>query len=56
MSERTPFAERVRIIRLKKALGHNPFAPNCIWSEPMDLCDPKKVCDSCGRLARRFRL
>lgn len=46
MSERTPFAERVRIIRLKKALGHNPFAPNCIFAELSDI-DRKRVCEKC---------
>lgn len=32
------FVDRLRRNELLRAIGHNPFAPNCMWSKPWDSC------------------
>jgi len=47
------YNKRLRI-KVKKAMGHNPFASNCIFGEPAYL-DYKKVCERCrDMMARRW--
>lgn len=45
------YNKRLRI-KVKKSMGHNPFAPNCIIAELSDI-DRKKVCEKCRNIMAR---
>lgn len=49
------YNRRLRI-KVKRSMGHNPFAPNCIFAEPQELHHDKAVCERCAEMARRFRI
>ena len=53
MRKPTPFEQRLRRIRLLRAMGHDPTAPNCYWADPEDITSGKTVCKSCATLPRK---
>lgn len=52
--ELSVFEKTVRRIRLKRAMGHEPSAHNCVFNEPWDYAEAKLICKPCSKIQQRW--